>query len=530
MENKSVAPELRDDTPGARIERGLSKVREIFEAHDAKLKTNGGDIEGIKQQLTELREELSSLGAGAPNKVKSGEVKSMIDAQLAAQFKALSEDVQRRIDSIEIKAQQAPSIIAEPSASDIASIVLGSDDVMAQLREMKTQRRAGYTKSVRIPSVVGPRSIKDILGSSQLEALTPRARRVATVAQLTEATDIASLIPRVGLGGKERYEYARQKEEGRLGAVATTLADVTATGDADMDVVDANGIIDGSLVRVFQGATIKEFFVSVSGDTLTLFSDPELTSATTFGAPASAGGERVTTEDYGATAEEAIKPQGWDEYEEIELALKTLAQVLTVTQQRLDAVPSFQSFVERELVMRARRNLSRHLLYGDGTTAQLDGLASESGAQTYLWSTGQTDDTRADAVFRAADQIHVDDGQELTVAMKKDDWTKLLTLKGSDGHYIHTNRGPVAFSDMPGARFIGTHRVVRDGKVREGDFFLAAWDLASEWPDSETDSIMLGFINDDFLKNIIRVRQEMKVGHAILRTSAYVVGDWDSQP
>jgi hypothetical protein len=530
MENKSIAPELRDDTPGARIERGLAKVREVFSAHDEKLKSQGGDLEGIKQQMTELRDELKGLGDGAPTKVESGEVKSMIDGQIAAQMKAISEDVQRRIDSMEIKAQQTKTSVVEPGVNDIASIVLGNDEVMAQMREMRSQRRAGYTKSIRIPGIVGPRSIKDILGSSELEALTPRARRVATVAQLTEATDIASLVPRVGLGGKERYEYARQKEEGRLGSVATTLADVTATGDADMDVVDANGIIDGSLVRVFQGATTKEFFVSVAGNTLTLFTDPTLSTPTTFGAPASSGGERVTTEDYGATAEEAAKPQGWDEYEEVELALKTLAQVLTVTQQRLDAVPGFQSFVERELVMRARRNMSRHLLYGDGTATQLDGLASETGAQAYLWSSGQTGDTRADAIFRAADQIHVDDGQELTVAMKKDDWTKLLTLKASDGHYVHTNRGPVAFSDQPGARFIGTHRVVRDGKVREGDFFLAAWQLASEWPDSETDSIMLGFINDDFIKNIVRVRQEMKIGHAILRTSAYTLGNWDSQP
>jgi hypothetical protein len=120
----------------------------------------------------------------------------------------------------------------------------------------------------------------------------------------------------------------------------------------------------------------------------------------------------------------------------------------------------------------------------------------------------------------------------LEVLMKKEDWTSILLLKASDGHYVHTAQGPVMFSDSPGARSLGPHRVIRDGSVRLGDWFIGAFasGMASEIPDKGVNQLALGFINDDFIRNIVRIRYEMTLEQAVLRTSAYSVGDWDSQP
>jgi hypothetical protein len=85
-------------------------------------------------------------------------------------------------------------------------------------------------------------------------------------------------------------------------------------------------------------------------------------------------------------------------------------------------------------------------------------------------------------------------------------------------------------TDEPGRRFIGPHAVRRSGFVNLGDVFLIDPAVASEIADLEDASLAMGHNNDDFTKNLVRIRYDHRMLHAILSVTGYAIGDWDSQP
>lgn len=465
--------------------------------------------------------------------------REMIEQQFAGQMLSLREELKRQMDELEVAfnvkteggaATAANDVIAHPH-NQIAEKMF-ADGLIAKLATKKSGRKVGYMEPTAIPSLIAaPPDVMRVLSETELGPLTPRFRRSDVVFHLRERSDIVSLLRRVPTGGRDRYEFARQTFLGLYGAHATTVNGAHGDSVTTIALTDASRMLEDSFVRFFTTAGAIGKFVAITGNNVVISDTPGGTPSAL--GTALAGGEAASSEQYEHTPELSAKVEGTDVYEELEQILINMATFVAVSEQRLVSAPQFQAFINRELVSRANRNMDYQILYGAGTGIRADveqpGWINETGAQTLAWASGDTDDTRADLILRLADLINSDDDGDLTAIMNKRDWTTLVKAKGSDGHYV-TNRGPVLITDEPGRRFVGPHAVRRSGFVNLTNVFLIDPAVASEIADLEDASLAMGHNDDDFTKNIVRIRYDHRMLHAILSVTGYAIGTWDSQP
>lgn len=542
-EPESSAPEVPPTAPAIHIPASSDSINQIIADGFKRL---GSAIDAIKTDVNSVRDRVDQIEAEGPeakaaNRIdpntakgmSEGAVKELVEAQFKGALQGYAETVQRRLDGIEAAQERLALAAGDAGQTEVKSLAerIHGSEQFAAYREAKASGRPHDMRLVGPEYSIHSRERKAAvtLGAAELGPLLVPFHRTSVVEPLVESSGFASLIPRIPVGGRDTYDFRRETDASSLGYVTTTIGAAVAPTDTSVTVGDTNGFVEDTVVRFFVGGSVFTHYVSIADATTLDLLDAPGGSPAQAGFTSVSGGERVTSENYGVTAENAEKPFGWLEFETVTVTLKTIATVLGLTQQRMDSLAQFDRFVEGKLVMRHNRNLSYQLLYGDDGANELAGLASETGVMTYAWSTGVTGDTRADAVLRAMDEIH--DDNQLIVTMNKRDWTRIMLEKSSsDGHYINTNRGPVLLVDSPGRRFLGPILVNLDGACREGDFFLVDHSQASEWPDAEASGFAMGFINDDFIYNRLKVRYEDKLNQAILATSAYVHGSWDAPP
>ena len=209
--------------------------------------------------------------------------------------------------------------------------------------------------------------------------------------------------------------------------------------------------------------------------------------------------------------------------------MATIPVLLSVTEQLLKD-SDIQSWIRDTLAYKVRASVEWHILYGDGSSNQLDGFATDPDVQTHLWSADPTGSNRIDGMIFAGNDIR-SDGQVLAVLCRYD-WARLRVLKDSNGMYLAKTQqfGIVDISVTPGNLSIDQYPVVLSEAVVPGDFFLVDPAKASTLWVRDSGSLQFGWINDDFLKNQQAARYEMELVHAIEDPYAYVYGQWDSAP
>ena len=341
--------------------------------------------------------------------------------------------------------------------------------------------------------------------------------------------NIRARIPSVITAGAATYTVAKETLPSRYGAWKTTLAaningDPTPTSTATL--TDVEGILRGAVHRFYNASDVQiGSAVVVSWDTGTKVVT-YVTGSLDFDATST---WKVTSENYAAVAELAEKPNQFLGSATESFTLRMIPSILPTTVQALNTIQGMAAMIERKMPLRFDRNLSRHLIYGDNSADELQGLRTYSGAQSSLWSSGVSGDNQVDAVMRAINMIPW--GVPIDVLMTQLDLPALTLLKGADGHYMRTGSfGQVPLTQIGLSWFLGSHELVFDYSVASGDFMPINWAGASEIADQNTASLMWGYIDDDFVKNIIRARYEATLAHAILDAQEYVVAEWDAAP
>ncbi len=540
LETKTVkAPITGTDTPpveAPNVHTGKAE-REVAKFAKAAVEKIEGFADGLNTafgRLAALEKSRDSMTrAEAETEMKSDKLQKAIEGQIAASEKNVAE----RIDQLEAKHLSGPRIPIAHSKSG-AQLFLESDALaeFLQFDPKKLARQKGashWSAGVKVGTLLGNASFRnydpyegsragqkaiETMGSAELGPLTPEFRRPQIAELLTEFSDLSSWVPRVPVPNTDVYEFNRETEASRLGYVSSTLsAGVVSGAGAVANFNEVEGFTPGTIVRFFTTGGIETAEILSIAALVVTFTANLVFDADT--------DDRVTSENYGATAEEALKPGGLAIFELVQCPLQTLATVIGTTKQRINALPTLLRDIETKMRMRARRNRGFHIAYGDKVSEpdQLAGWASEVGVQTYLLSSGPASDFRADALVRAAALVH--SGNTLVVHLNIDEWNTIrLEKSASDGHYVLTSLGPMIVVDRPGMRSMGSLVVNIDGVVQDGDFFVVDHLVASEWADQMSSEFSTGWINDDYLRNQLKLRYEEKVCHAILTTTGYVFG------
>lgn len=542
-ENRGPAPQGTETDPAQMIQTGFDKLGEKL--NEAITASRGAP----PAEPTETPETPAAPDATPPETTPAPTVdltplKADFDGVRSAVTEAMEKttgqmtELQEKVIGMEqqIIQNRAPAIVTSRAAPALFEALIASDAYknefsrgaigrVENLPSILLEELTAYEQRASTPTIIGSTAVGD--------ATTPYYRP-GIVEYPMERYGLWEFMNKMTTD-REKVEILKESEESGKGGVMNTLEvaiDGAPTAKTTCTLYNSEG---------FEGGMYVSFHLAASTPRILLVSNDKATGILTFATDAltfdAAIGTKVTAEAVGATTEEALKPYGYMDVTMVEEVLKTLATMLKVTVQRMKLAPQLLQWMQTKLVKAVKRAYSWHCLYGDDAQAgQLAGFFSETGLQTFVWSTGGvTGDNRVDAILKAISLI-VSDGM-IGLVMNKNEWQNIVLTKGTDGHYISRDFGPVSIVDEgPGRRRIGPHPVELDPTCRyvagtTSHVLAADFQNCHElYINPNLASFDLGMIDDDFEKNIRRARYEESAQNAILSTLNYVQINLDAAP
>lgn len=223
--------------------------------------------------------------------------------------------------------------------------------------------------------------------------------------------------------------------------------------------------------------------------------------------------ETTFTNAAAETDEAAAKPESALDFTLREDMVRKIATWVPVTDEMMEDVPTFESYLRARLAFMVRQREELQLLRGDGAGQNILGVYNRTGVQTV---TGVGMST-IDSILRAIVEIQKDAFVEPTaMAIHPLDWWDVRTSKDSNGQYL---LGP-ATQDPDTARPWGLQVRVTTNAL-ENTALVGAFNQAQVFRRTGI-AIAISTENEDyFIKNKLAVRAEERLALAVYRPAAF---------
>jgi HK97 family phage major capsid protein len=213
-------------------------------------------------------------------------------------------------------------------------------------------------------------------------------------------------------------------------------------------------------------------------------------------------------------AENAAKPEAALAATERSQDVEVIATYLPVTNQQLDDVAGMRDFIDENLTTMLALTEETQLLTGDGTSNALLGFLEKTGTN----SQPRGSDSNADAVFLGIQKIRtVGFAEPSGVVLHPNNWTPIRLMKTTDGQYIW---GPPS---VPGPDSIWGLPVIQTTAITEGTGLTGDFRMWSRIYRRMGITIVVGWVNDDLIKNKRTILAEMREALVITRAAAFTV-------
>lgn len=229
-----------------------------------------------------------------------------------------------------------------------------------------------------------------------------------------------------------------------------------------------------------------------------------------------------TVPEYTDTADSVTqKPEGGATWSLQTMAVKTIAVHVAVVNQQLNDAPEIRGIIDEDLRFEVDEELNSQVLSGGGTGNDMTGIltaltAASISAITYDPGTPSHDNI-LDALLDAWVTIRVANEPAPTGTLVHwRDWERARTVKASGtGDYIlgspSAGMGPLMLWDIP---LVGTNNMT------EGDALVGNFQSARLHMREET-NVRLGYANNDFLANRVRLLAELRACVTVRRPGAF---------
>lgn len=229
--------------------------------------------------------------------------------------------------------------------------------------------------------------------------------------------------------------------------------------------------------------------------------------------------QKARTNNAGMVAEGASKPES-----DIQLELKTatakvIAHWTKASRQVLDDVPQLRELIDSELIYGLKVKEDAQILQGDGTGQNLLGLIPQATAFA-AQVTGVVSPQNIDVLGQALLQVTMAEFVPDAVVMHPSEWLRIRLLKDADGNYIF---GDPEVQQVP--RIFGVPIVPTLG-MATGKFLAGSFGQAATIFDRWDARVEVGFVNDDFTRNLVTLLGEERLALAVKRPLAMVYGDF----
>jgi HK97 family phage major capsid protein len=197
--------------------------------------------------------------------------------------------------------------------------------------------------------------------------------------------------------------------------------------------------------------------------------------------------------------------------------VKTIAHWVPVTNQQLADAPALRGIIDAQLILGLNLTLESQIISGDGTGSNLTGILNATGINVY--GAGSSNNV-ADAILQGMNQVRVTGlAQPTATVMHPTDWTALRLMRenastATFGGYLlgpPSVAGPMTLWGRPVVESMG----IAENTALTGDFM---WTMLF---DREEAIVRTGYINDQFIKNMVTLLAELRAAFVTFRGAAF---------
>lgn len=214
-------------------------------------------------------------------------------------------------------------------------------------------------------------------------------------------------------------------------------------------------------------------------------------------------------------AEGAAKPESTLVFDQKTETVSKIAHWLPVTEEMLEDVSQIRSYIDARLRTGLDLTEEDQVLSGNGTPPNLMGLRNRTGLATAV---ARGADTNPDAIFKQISAIATNaliqpDGFTINPA----NWQTIQLMKDNNGQYYGS--GPFAAPQAP--RLWGLPGAVTPAQA-SGEAFVGAFQQAAQiFRKGGVRVEASNSHNDYFVKNLVAIRAEERLGLAVYRPAAF---------
>ncbi|MDX0410111.1 phage major capsid protein [Sinorhizobium medicae] len=216
-------------------------------------------------------------------------------------------------------------------------------------------------------------------------------------------------------------------------------------------------------------------------------------------------------------AETAAKPESDLKFDLVTTSAKVIAHWMKASRQILDDFSQLRSIIDQRLLYGLAYVEEGQLLNGDGTGQNLHGIIPQATAYAAAFTPDAP--TAIDTLRLAQLQAALAEYPATGHVLHPTDWARIELTKDTTGRYIIGNPQGTIGPTLWGLPVVATQAIAAD-KFLTGAFRLGA-QLFDRW-DARVEA---GFVNDDFIKNLVTILAEERLALAVYRPEAFIYGD-----
>lgn len=220
-------------------------------------------------------------------------------------------------------------------------------------------------------------------------------------------------------------------------------------------------------------------------------------------------------------AEQGLKPEAAITFDKASAPVRTLAVTMPVTEQMLQDAPQIQGIIDNEMRFDLDQVVDLNVLWGAGTGEQFLGIFNTPGIQdATALARGEAEDTLIDKVRRAMTEVRLAYLEPGAVAVHPYEWERMVLEKGTDNRYVWAVITTEQGMRIWGLRVVETVAMKNPANAQRrilvGDFQRGA----TLWDRQQT-QVAVGWVDDQFRRNMRTVRAEMRAAFGVKRPKAF---------
>lgn len=216
-------------------------------------------------------------------------------------------------------------------------------------------------------------------------------------------------------------------------------------------------------------------------------------------------------------AEGAAKPESTLTFVEYNMPIETVAHWIKVSNQLLQDAPAIISFINGKLRDGLAQRIEQQLVIGNGTTPNLSGLTDTGNFTAFTAGTGAT---LVESINKAKYQLWATGRVPDTVIVNPADWGAMeVAREGTNGAYLYGAPGTTAGNPF------GLN-VVLSNHIPAGFMLVGNLRASATIYQAQGATVEMGFVNDDFTKNLVTIRAEERLALVVEDPAGIVYGDF----